>query len=109
MNNLLFNLKQNNRTINEIKQKIKDNEFNGYNLAFLKPDELDEDNWEKILKRKKTTEEKLKNLPTITWRPCRTCKCDQYSFYQMQTRGADEPMTTYYICKECGKTYKVNN
>jgi DNA-directed RNA polymerase subunit M/transcription elongation factor TFIIS len=107
--NLLFNFKQNNKTIQAIKKNIQINKFNGYNLAFLRADELDEDNWKKILERKETTKEKLNNLPTISWKPCRVCNCNQYSFYQLQTRGADEPMTTFYICEECGKTYKVNN
>lgn len=107
--NFLYNCEQNHRTIKRIKKEITKKKFNEYNLAFLRPDELDEDNWMKIILRKNTTEEKFNNLPTITWKACRDCKSTQYSFYQLQTRSADEPMTTFYICKECGKTYKVNN
>lgn len=107
--NFLYNCDQNHRTIKQIKKNISENNFNPYNLAFLRPDELDEDNWIKIILRKNTTEEKFNNLPTITWRACRECKMTQYFFYQLQTRSADEPMTTFYICKQCGKTYKVNN
>ena len=109
LDNLLFNLESENRTIKKITSLIKKDKFNAYNLPFLTPDELDEDNWYKIIMRKTTSEDKLKNLPTMEWKPCRDCKNIEYSYYQLQTRSADEPMTTFYICKQCGKTYKINN
>jgi len=34
---------------------------------------------------------------------CRSKRC---SHYQMQTRSADEPMTTYVTCLDCGNRYK---
>ena len=107
--NILYNLGQNNSTIKKIKKDIVKKKYNPYNLAFLRPDELDEDNWMKIILRKHTSEDKLKNLPTIEWKSCRVCKNTEYFFYQLQTRSADEPMTTFYICKNCDKTYRVNN
>ena len=107
--NLLFNCDQNHNTIIKIKKLINKGKYNSYNLAFLGPDELDKDNWMKIILRKNTTEEKLNNLPTIEWKSCRVCKNTEYFFYQLQTRSADEPMTTFYNCKICNKTYKVNN
>lgn len=106
--NLLFNFEQGHPTVVKLKKMIQKKKYNPYNLAFLRPDELDEDNWMKIIIRRNTTEDKLKNLPTIEWRPCLICKNKEYFFYQMQTRSADEPMTTFYICKQCEKTYKVN-
>lgn len=109
LENILFNLESNNHTIKKLKSLIKKEKYNPYNLAFLSPDELNEDNWYKIIMRKTTSEDKLKNLPTMEWKPCRDCKNIEYSYYQQQTRSADEPMTTFYICRQCGKTYKVNN
>lgn len=109
LENILFNLKSDNNTIKKIKSLIKKEKYNPYNLAFLSPDELNEENWDKIIMRKTTSEDKLKNLPTMEWKPCHDCKNIEYSYYQLQTRSADEPMTTFYICKQCGKTYKVNN
>ena len=107
--NILFNCEQNNPTIKKIKKDITKKKFNPYNLAFLRPEELDEDNWVKIILRKNTTEDKLKNLPSIKWHPCRVCKNIEHFYYQLQTRSADEPMTTFYICKQCDKTTKINN
>lgn len=107
--NIIFNLEQNCKTIQKIKKLTYKQKYNIYNLAFLRPDELNEDNWMKILLRKNTTEDKLNNLPTIKWQSCHRCKKTRYFYYQLQTRSADEPMTTFYICKNCNKTYKVNN
>jgi len=107
--NLLFNCQKNSRTLQNIIKKINKKEFNAYNLAYLRPDELDEDNWMKIILRKQTTDEKLNNLPTVEWKPCRICKATEYFFFQQQTRSADEPMTTFYTCKKCGKNYRFNN
>lgn len=37
---------------------------------------------------------------------CGKCKSTKTSYYQMQTRSADEPMTTYVTCKGCGNRWK---
>jgi len=109
LDNLIYNLDQNCSTIKKIKRQINKGEYNPYNLVYCRPEELDENKWAKIIMRKLTSEEKLKNLPTIEWKPCRDCKNKKFFFYQQQTRSADEPMTTFYICNNCKKTYRVNN
>lgn len=109
VDNLLFNFESKNPTIKRLTKDIKKGKYNAYNLAFLRPEELDEGNWEKIIKRRNTTEDKLNNLPSIEWKACRICKNVYHFYYQLQTRSADEPMTTFYRCKKCDKTTKVNN
>jgi len=36
------------------------------------------------------------------------CKCGskKTNYYQMQTRGADEPMTNFINCSECNRQWK---
>ena len=106
---LLFNIESNNETIQEIIVNTEKGEFNIYNLAFMEPSELDKENWKKIISRSNTSEEKLRNLPCIKWRPCKLCKHVEHFYYQLQTRSADEPITTFYICKYCNKTSRINN
>jgi transcription elongation factor S-II len=37
---------------------------------------------------------------------CGKCKERNASYYQMQTRSADEPMTTFVTCLKCGNKWK---
>jgi DNA-directed RNA polymerase subunit M/transcription elongation factor TFIIS len=37
---------------------------------------------------------------------CGKCKSKKTTYYQMQTRSADEPMTTYVTCMGCGNRWK---
>ena len=37
---------------------------------------------------------------------CGRCKSKKTTFFQMQTRSADEPMTTYVTCNGCGNRWK---
>lgn len=107
--NLLFNLQQASKTIQSLLVKINNGKIDAHKLAFLKSYDLNYDKWEKIIRRKTTTEEKLSNRPSIEWKTCVSCKSRDYYYYQLQTRSADEPITTFYICKNCGKTYCINN
>ena len=37
---------------------------------------------------------------------CFKCKASKCTYYQLQTRSADEPMTTYVTCINCGNRWK---
>jgi transcription elongation factor S-II len=37
---------------------------------------------------------------------CGKCKSMKTTFYQMQTRSADEPMTTFVTCKKCDNHWR---
>ena len=37
---------------------------------------------------------------------CPSCNCKMAYFRQMQIRSADEPMTTFYKCVDCGAQWK---
>jgi DNA-directed RNA polymerase subunit M/transcription elongation factor TFIIS len=104
---IIFN--KGNKTMKKLFKDIKADDYNSYNLAYLKPEEKDNDVWEKIKTKRENTAKRLKELPTIKWKKCRFCNGTQYSWYQMQTRSADEPVTIFYICKGCDHCYKVNN
>lgn len=38
---------------------------------------------------------------------CGRCKQRKTTYYQMQTRSADEPMTTFVTCVNCDNRWKV--
>lgn len=37
---------------------------------------------------------------------CRKCNSKKTTYYQLQTRSADEPMTTYVTCMDCDNHWK---
>ena len=37
---------------------------------------------------------------------CGKCRSKKTTYYQMQTRSADEPMTSFVTCLNCGKRWK---
>lgn len=37
---------------------------------------------------------------------CHKCKSRECTYYQLQTRSADEPMTTFVTCIKCGSRWK---
>ena len=38
---------------------------------------------------------------------CGKCKSRKIKYSQAQTRSADEPMTTFFACLECGNKWKM--
>jgi transcription elongation factor S-II len=60
---------------------------------------------EKVVETEKKLYAKNETAAIVMW--CSGCKkkskCD---YYQMQTRSADEPMTTFVTCLECDKKWK---
>jgi len=105
---LKYNCQENGPTIYELRKKINKGQYDAYRLPFLSPAQLNEGTWEKIISRKLNSEEALNKLPTVEWKPCKDCKNTQYRRYELQTRSADEPVTQFYICKICRRTYRIN-
>ena len=67
------------------------------------------DEWSKIVSEKKNRLEN-KYIPKIEASTdnftCGKCKSKKCTYYQLQTRSADEPMTTFVTCLNCGKRWK---
>ena len=78
-------------------------------IAYMSHQELDYSRWEKLIQaNNKKTENKYETnivASTDTFK-CRKCHSNQCTYYQMQTRSADEPMTTFVTCINCGNRWK---
>ena len=70
--------------------------------------ELHPDLWKPFIERKQMIDKnKYDNPKKISSEfTCRKCKSNNCSHYQLQTRSADEPMTTFVSCQECGHRWK---
>ena len=51
-------------------------------------------------------QEQAKNSNKEGFFKCHKCGSKKTNFFQMQTRGADEPMTNFVNCLNCGKRWK---
>jgi DNA-directed RNA polymerase subunit M/transcription elongation factor TFIIS len=78
------------------------------NIAYMKPEELNPDNYEKILKKKEIEEYKKNNIKSSSAFKCSKCKKSKCSVTQKQTRAGDEPATTFVTCLECGHQFSFN-
>ena len=65
--------------------------------------------WKELIDAKKKRDENM-FTPAITATTdqftCGKCKTKKCSYYQLQTRSADEPMTTFVSCLNCGARWK---
>jgi DNA-directed RNA polymerase subunit M len=49
----------------------------------------------------------LKAMPTTKEAQCPKCNNREIAYWQVQTRGADEGMTTFYRCIKCKFTWRA--
>lgn len=90
-------------------EKIKSKEISLQAVAEMNAMELCPSRWKDVIERIIEKEKKLykgdQAASMFMW--CSSCKklskCD---YYQLQTRSADEPMTTFVTCLECDKRWK---
>ena len=78
-------------------------------ISFFSHQEMWPDNWEELLnkKRKKDKSKYEINMESSTDEfQCFKCKKRNCVYYEMQTRSADEPMTTFVNCLNCGNKWK---
>jgi DNA-directed RNA polymerase subunit M/transcription elongation factor TFIIS len=102
---ILYNLSGNIKHNNLI-DKIFDGVIDPYHLSFMEPHEIQPECWEKEIKKKETIENETKNMATTDKYPCKKCGEKKARVYSLQTRSADEPMTTYIKCQVCGHVLK---
>jgi transcription elongation factor S-II len=92
-------------------QMVTNGEIKAHELAFMTHHEMKPEKWDEMIKAKSIRdkskfETKLEaSTDTFTCRKCRSKKC---SYVQLQTRSADEAMTVYVTCCECGNRWKTS-
>lgn len=101
---LIINLKDNDLLANILSKELKAHEF-----VYMSHQELRPELWERLIEEKKIKDEN-KYTPKIEASTdnfiCGKCKSKKCTYYQLQTRSADEPMTTFVTCLDCGNRFK---
>ena len=102
---IMHNLKHN----KELMNILMTNEIKPHKIAFMTHQEMNPKRWERLINDKKIRDKNMYN-PQLDANTdnftCRRCKSKRCSYYQLQTRSADEPMTTFVTCIDCGNRWK---
>ena len=94
-----------------LKDKVLNGTIKSQNICSLSPIGLWPDGPVDKVKQKRVAIGLKKEYNNKEERPdgffqCRKCKQKKTSYYQLQTRSADEPMTTYVSCHICDINWK---
>jgi transcription elongation factor S-II len=93
----------------DVKNLILEKKIKPHELAFMTHQEILPEKWNvlindlKIKNQNKYTPKIEASTDNFT---CYKCKSKECSYYQLQTRSADEPMTTFVTCINCGTRWK---
>ena len=93
----------------KILKRLLNGEFQPHELATMTHQEIEPKKWKDIIemKIKRDKSATVVDLSAATdIFTCSRCKKSKCTYYQMQTRSADEPMTTFITCLNCGKNWK---
>jgi len=107
---LYSNISKNNYINNKrLITRIKKREFTPEQLVNMTPQELFPEHWKELIdekyRRDKILYETKKEAMTDQFK-CSKCHSRETCYFEMQTRSADEPMTIFITCLNCGKRWK---
>jgi transcription elongation factor S-II len=88
---------------------LKHGEISPQSLAFMTHQEMNPDRWRILIdqKMKRDANKFTDNIRASTdMFTCKKCKSKRTTYYELQTRSADEPATIFVTCLDCGKMSK---
>jgi transcription elongation factor S-II len=104
LRSIITNLKN-----DKLVQQVVSGEIKSHTIAFMTHQEMCPEKWEELIRiksiRDRSKFETQLEASTDTF-TCRKCKSKKCSYMQLQTRSADESMTVYVTCLECGTRWK---
>lgn len=90
-------------------ERLRDGEFRPHDVACMTYSDLSPEKWGNLIEMSIKREAKMlevdKSMATDMFR-CSRCGKRQCTYYEMQTRSADEPMTQFIRCLNCGKQWR---
>ena len=90
-------------------KRVEEGEFPLSAIPFMSVYEMFPEKWfslkDKLLQREQKILEGNKSRATDQFK-CRRCQKRECTYYELQTRSADEPMTIFITCLNCGKEWR---
>ena len=89
--------------------QLKNKEILPQLFAYMTHQEMDSSHWKELLeqKMKRDANKFTTNIQASTdMFTCKKCKSKRCTYYELQTRSADEPATIFITCLDCGKNWK---
>ena len=95
------------KNLNLIK-RMESSEIDPIKIAFMTPQELYPEHWKRMMDEKYNKDKYLfEEVQAMTDQfKCGRCKSRKCTYYELQTRSADEGMTIFVTCLNCGRRWK---
>lgn len=93
----------------ELLEQLVTKELTPQSLAFMTHQEMNQTRWKDLIEQKikRDATKYTTNIQASTdMFTCRKCKSKRCTYYELQTRSADEPATIFITCLDCGKNWK---
>jgi len=93
----------------EFLNQIKNKEILPQSIAFMTHQEMNTSHWRVLIEQKmiRDANKYTTNIQASTdMFTCKKCKSKRCTYYELQTRSADEPATIFITCLDCGKNWK---
>ena len=93
----------------DLLKQMRDKELTPQTLAFMTHQEMNPEHWKDMIERKikRDANKYNANIQASTdMFTCKKCKSKRCTYYELQTRSADEPATIFVTCLDCGKHSK---
>lgn len=94
--------------LDSLREQVLSKKIKAHEIAFMTHQEMDNDKWAELIEEKRQREKSKFDGPKATTSSftCYKCKGNNCTHYQLQTRSADEPMTTFVTCLSCAYRWK---
>jgi transcription elongation factor S-II len=93
----------------DLMHQLRTGDITPQSLAFMSHQEMRPEKWKDLIEKKQKVDANKYNTnlaASTDLFTCGKCKSKKCTYYEMQCRSADEPMTIFITCLDCGKHWK---
>lgn len=89
--------------------RMRAGEFRPHELGTMARERMFPERWSDIIEEETLRNQhafEVKLIPKTSMVVCGKCKSKKITYFELQTRSADESMTCFFTCLSCGKRWK---